>query len=315
MELRQIKHFVLLAEIKHYNKAARILNITQPTLTRSIQRLETLVGGQLLVRNAKVVSLTTLGIVVLKHGQRLLKESQELEEQVTLFHGVHDACLRVGSSPLPANNFVAPIVGSFMQAFPNLSIDVSVADGKDLYQMLLRHELDFFIAESKVTQLEHDFLLDITPLSPFKAVFSCRRDHPLIGQKRLFLPALRDYPLAIPKHLPLAVQQEFGDLFNVKRHDFSGLVRFEHFPTIQDAMLNSDIVALTSEIAVRNLIEQGSLVQLSPLLMPEIYAEFSVISLRGKKQTAPAIEFIECLLCQAASVRDTLTNETNESVA
>ena len=303
MELRHIKHFVLLAEVKHFNKAAEILNITQPSLSKSIKRLELLIGGQLLNRDSKSVSVTALGQVLLKHGQKILKEFEEMEQEVTLFQGFDDKELRVGASPIPSNSLVGPIVGHFLRDFTDMSVELKVAPWEDLYQQLIYGDIDFFVAETKVTELEKSELLTVKELPPFKVIFCCRPEHPLTELQRLFLPSFRGYPLAIPRHLPDSIFESFEDLFKQQRDDFSGMVRFDQFHPIKDSIINGDLVALTPEIAVRSQIEQGKLVELSPYVMPLIYARFSVVSLKEKSQSKAAESFIDFLVNRAEDVK------------
>ncbi|WP_144210727.1 LysR family transcriptional regulator [Shewanella donghaensis] len=309
MELRQIKHFVLLAEVKHFNKAANILNITQPSLSKSIQRLESLIGGKLLNRNAKSVTVTALGLVMLKHGQKILREFERLEQEVTQFHGFDDRDLKIGASPIPSNSLVGPIVGQFLRDFPDMSIELKVAGWDVLYQQLTFGEIDFFVAETKATELESNNLITMTELPPFKVIFCCRPDHPLTELSRLYIPSFRDYPLAIPRHLPDSIATGFEDLFEVQRSDFSGLVRFEQFHPINESIISGDLIALTPEIAVRNQIEKGEMVELVPYIMPSIYASFSVVSLKEKSQTPAAKAFIEFLITRATAVKLSLAEE------
>ncbi|WP_394496573.1 LysR family transcriptional regulator [Shewanella sp. ENK2] len=303
MELRHIKHFVLLAEVKHFNKAAEILNITQPSLSKSIQRLEMLIGGQLLNRDSKSVSVTALGQVLLKHGQKILKEFEEMEQEVTLFQGFDEKELRIGASPIPSNSLVGPIVGHFLREFADISVELKVAAWEELYQQLIYGDIDFFVAETKVTELEKSELLTVTELPPFKVIFCCRPEHPLTQLPRLYLPSFRDYPLAIPRHLPKSIADAFEDLFKQQREDFSGMVRFDQFHPIKESIINGDLIALTPEISVRSQIEKGALVELSPYVMPLIYARFSVVSLKEKSHSKAAEGFIKFLVNRAETVK------------
>ncbi|KPZ67851.1 HTH-type transcriptional regulator GbpR [Shewanella sp. P1-14-1] len=316
MELRHIKHFVLLAEVKNFNKAAEILNITQPSLSKSIKRLELLIGGQLLNRDSKPVFVTALGQVLLKHGQKILKEFEEMEQEVTLFQGVDDKELRVGASPIPSNSLVGPIVGEFLRHYADMSVELKVAPWEDLYQQLIYGDIDFFVAETKVTELEKSELLTITKLPPFKVIFCCRPNHPLTQLQRLFLPSFRDYPLAIPRHMPQSIADAFEDLFKQQREDFSGMVRFDQFHPIKESIINGDLVALTPEISVRSQLEKGVLVELSPYVMPLIYARFSVVSLKEKSHSNAAEGFIDFLVKRAEDVKleSPMQNEKQETV-
>jgi DNA-binding transcriptional LysR family regulator len=73
--MTELRAFVTLAEQLHFGRAADRLHITQPALTKQIQRLEEAVGGTLVRRGYREVRLTPAGAVLLPHAARLLEES------------------------------------------------------------------------------------------------------------------------------------------------------------------------------------------------------------------------------------------------
>jgi DNA-binding transcriptional LysR family regulator len=75
LPMPELRAFVTLAEQRHFGRAAERLHITQPALTKQIQRLEDAVGGPLVVRGYREMRLTEAGAVLLPRAERLLKES------------------------------------------------------------------------------------------------------------------------------------------------------------------------------------------------------------------------------------------------
>jgi DNA-binding transcriptional LysR family regulator len=75
LPMTELRAFVTLAEQLHFGRTADRLHITQPALTKQIQRLEEAVGGALVRRGYREVRLTAAGEVLLPHAARLLEES------------------------------------------------------------------------------------------------------------------------------------------------------------------------------------------------------------------------------------------------
>src|SRR5687767_9578599 len=75
LPMLELHAFVTLAEQLHFGRTADRLHITQPALTKQIQRLEEVVGGTLVRRGYRQVQLTPAGEVLLPHARRLLDES------------------------------------------------------------------------------------------------------------------------------------------------------------------------------------------------------------------------------------------------
>jgi len=82
MDLDEIRAFVAVADSGSVNAAARRLHLAQPTVTRQIQRLERSLGGALLDRRTKPLTLTAAGRVVLEHCRQVLRAVDHLEAAV-----------------------------------------------------------------------------------------------------------------------------------------------------------------------------------------------------------------------------------------
>ncbi len=80
MNLKQLRHFVAVAEELHFGRAAQKLHISQPPLSLSIQQLEKNLGFSLLLRNNKSVALTSAGAVFYKEAVTLLRHAQDMKD-------------------------------------------------------------------------------------------------------------------------------------------------------------------------------------------------------------------------------------------
>jgi hypothetical protein len=76
LDLRAIRCFLVLADERHYERAAQRLHMSQPGLSRTITALESRVGAILFVRNERPLGLTTQGEILAVHGRRLLRAQQ-----------------------------------------------------------------------------------------------------------------------------------------------------------------------------------------------------------------------------------------------
>src|SRR3954453_9774514 len=88
MDLSQLIRFVATVEGGSFGKAAEVLNISQPGLSKSIHQLEADFGTELLTRGPKGVTSTAFGDAVYRRAKRILAEWRHLEnERVALFSG------------------------------------------------------------------------------------------------------------------------------------------------------------------------------------------------------------------------------------
>jgi DNA-binding transcriptional LysR family regulator len=82
MELREVRSFVTLADQLHFGRAAELLNLSQPALTKQIRRLEEEVGGELLDRGRHGTQLTALGHQFLRGARLLVRDADELLDRM-----------------------------------------------------------------------------------------------------------------------------------------------------------------------------------------------------------------------------------------
>lgn len=296
MELRQLRHFLMLAKLKHFNRAATQLNLAQPSLSRSIQAMEERLGVKLLERNSKSVTLTAFGELVVRHGEKIIDDVDALYKDIRSLSGLDVGDVLIGASPIPSNALLGSAIGKFISVYPHINIDLIVESPSALYERLLRGGLSMFVAETKATDFNKREELSILPLPEFKVQFCVRAGHPLAQMKGVTLHALRHYPLAMPRSMPQNIQKLFGDLFERDRHDFAGLVKFDQFHPIKESMQNSDMIAITPEIAVKKQLEEGHIVALTIDDMGAMTASFSVVYLKGISLSPLAARFVEFLI-------------------
>ena len=114
MEIRVLRYFLTVAREESITKAAEVLHITQPTLSRQLSQLEEETGVRLFHRGARKIILTSEGLLLRRRAEEILdlvdKTSQELAEQEELIEGV----ICIGSGELGAMELLAQDGGCFV---------------------------------------------------------------------------------------------------------------------------------------------------------------------------------------------------------
>jgi DNA-binding transcriptional LysR family regulator len=126
--LRSIQVFVSVAERGGFAPAARALAMSPPAVTRSMAALEDHLGVRLLHRTTRSVRLTEAGARFLEHGQRLLLDLQAAEEAALGAHGVPRGMLRVMAPMLFGRLYVTPILGAFLDLYPEVTCQTLFLD-------------------------------------------------------------------------------------------------------------------------------------------------------------------------------------------
>ncbi|MGL4581176.1 MAG: LysR family transcriptional regulator, partial [Shewanella sp.] len=295
IEFRHLRNFRVLAKERNYQKASQRLNLAQPSLTRSIQRLESLLGAELLIRGQQSMSLTPSGELVLSHCDHILQSVDNLRIELQYLQGKSSGYLAIGASPVPANTILGPVMGQFIEQYPDVHVELEVGPWQQQLDKLLKGQLSLIVTDIPGDVVGNEAAVQCVNLPSFDAVFCTKNTHPLVSLPGLTLADIRRYPLAIPRNLPTGVAELFGDLFLPFRKDFAGLLHYDAFPPIKGALMHSPMVALTPQIALLEEGARGALQVITPQDMPELNVCFSVVMLR-KQTSVAASRFLRFLL-------------------
>lgn len=142
MELQQVHYFVTLCRTLNFTRAAADCNVSQPALTRAIQKLEEELGGALLFRERNMTRLTPLGYAMVPHLQAMLDAVETARRVADEQLGRRQTCLRIGLGPEVAAARVADVVGRLVRFFPELSVRFEEAGSAALVEAMLSDTLD-----------------------------------------------------------------------------------------------------------------------------------------------------------------------------
>ena len=122
MELRHLRYFLAVAEVLNFTKAAALLRVAQPALSRRVQDLEDEIGVDLLKRSSRGVVLTAEGKLFLDKTRHILKLADESVEQVRALARGEEGELHIGYAPAPTVEILPPALAAFQKAFPRVRV-------------------------------------------------------------------------------------------------------------------------------------------------------------------------------------------------
>ena len=179
MELRQLRHFLALAEERSVTRAARRELIVQSGLSNSLQALERELGTPVYVRGTRPVRLTAAGEALVGPARRTLASAAQAEQAVHRTRDVLAGTLRLGVS-LSAQHLVpfASYLGEFTRDHPGVDLRLRYGPGLAMISMLETGELDCVIGPA-VSQVAG---VRMTRLAGEPLHLACRAGHRLAGR-------------------------------------------------------------------------------------------------------------------------------------
>lgn len=141
-ELRQLRHFVTVAEELHFGRAARRLHMTQPPLSQSIANLEELLGAPLFVRNRRMVGLTAAGTTLLPEARRILEEAAALPELVRRAASGEAGRLALSFVSTAGLGMLPDVLRRYRAAYPAVRLVLQEATSDVQFDELLSGRID-----------------------------------------------------------------------------------------------------------------------------------------------------------------------------
>ncbi|QNH80195.1 LysR family transcriptional regulator [Pseudomonas protegens] len=292
IDLRQLRHFIALAEQRSFVAAAAAVNLSQSAFSRSIQALEHSVGCQLVDRGRKDLAPTKQGQLLLEHARRLVSGAQQMANEISQFNGLEAGELRFGCGPAPASGLIPRAIGSFIGRYPKARVQFQVDDWQSLSKRLLSEEFEFFVADTRHFEADPDYLTQ--RLRPRKWHFCCRAGHPLAQRDSVSASELMSYPLAVTIRPP-NLRKVIVDLSG--KPDFTPNVECENSYSLLGVVLRSDAIGIIGSYSDALHNAKGKLVclKIDGLAddLEELYTRYGIVSRAGYRLSPLAAAMIE----------------------
>lgn len=180
-DLTDLRAFVAVADLGSFRAASEAMHVTQPALSRRVDKLEQALGFRLFDRTTRKVELSAIGRSFIPRARHVLNEletallgmtdlSDRLRGQVTI------ACI-----PSAVGAFVAAALREFHRQFPRIHVRVVDESATDILSSVSRSEADFGISYLGIQEPD----LEFEPLIEEDFVLACPASHPLASQSRV----------------------------------------------------------------------------------------------------------------------------------
>lgn len=193
MEIRQLRHFVAVADTLNFREAAERCGITQQAISKSIMQLEAWLAFRAFERDRKSVRITDHGALLLPYARTILAEKRRFEEVLADISGRGFGQLKIGAAPALLDQIVPSALQRFRALHPGIRIGVETGDFVRLREMMLQGDLDLVLATAPDEAQGH--LVALEQVGTDRNVVVARAGHPLAGLPEVTCDDLARYPL------------------------------------------------------------------------------------------------------------------------
>lgn len=239
MELRHLRYFVAVAAHGSFKRAAEVLNLTQPPLSRQVRDLEEQLGVPLFVRGTNSVKLTEMGESFYEDAREVLARADEAVRRVRNQSGKE--VLKVGYPPSMTHGLMSAALAKFQAATSGVSVELADLSSREIVEIATEGRLDVIVCPGvSVPKGIRGFHL--TELCRLQMVLVLSKEHPLAKLEEIPVDRLDQLPLiGLAKDNHPAYVPAIRALF--KPHGVS--VRFV-------SLVSAGVCALLDELAARD---------------------------------------------------------------
>lgn len=184
MNFQQLEYIVAIDKHRHFVAASEHCNITQPTLSMMVQKLEDELGMRIFDRTKKPVEPTKVGIEIIKRAKRILAESESLVTFAKEIKGEITGELRIGIIPTLAPYLLPLFLKNFIEKYPTINIFIKEIVTDDIILKLKAGELDIGIL---ATPTNEKYLIEIPLFEEEFFVYTSQNLPP--NNKKYLLPS------------------------------------------------------------------------------------------------------------------------------
>src|ERR1700739_874378 len=150
LNLHLLRLFATVARTGSFSRAAEVLRISQPAISKGVRDFELQVGCRLLDRTPKGVRPTREGAALARHAEALFATERAAEDELQALRNLDSGSLRIGASTTIATYMIPAYLGMFRRSIPGIDLHVVSASTSEIAALMLAHEIEIALVEGPV---------------------------------------------------------------------------------------------------------------------------------------------------------------------
>jgi DNA-binding transcriptional LysR family regulator len=288
-EILDLRAFLSVVDLESFHRAAEALHLSQPALSRRIQKLEQAIGAPLLERTTRHVAPTALGRELIPLVQRMLEEFDGSLFTIRDVGQNRGGLVTIACLPTAAFYFLPTVIRQFNAEYPNIRFRILDLPATDGLQAVSRGEVEFGI--NLMGNSDPDLTFERIAEDPF--VLAARKDHPLAAKDHVDWQDLAPYQL-------ITVHRSSGNRTLLDAALAKSNIKLRWFYEVTHLSTSLGLVEAGLGISVlpRMATPQGEhpFLITRPIGHPEISRIIGVVRRRGSTLSPAAERFLDMLM-------------------
>lgn len=289
MNIKQIRAFLAVAQSMSFASAATQLHLSQPALSLSIKSLEDNLGGKLLTRTTRHISLTPEGEALVPIARRLLAQWENAEDEMKQRFALQLGKTTIASMPSFAASLLPKAIRNYHASYPNIQVAIDDVLSDIVVEMVRNNQVELGIS------FEPSSLVDLAfyPLYEDRFIAILPKDHPLEEQETISWQALLTYDF-ITLQRPSSVRALLESTLNEAGIELNVAFDAHQLTTVSRMVSEGMGVAVVPALCRQQAIEHGAICR--PITAPEIRRRVGVICQPRSNLSIAAAAMLDVLI-------------------
>jgi len=193
MNINQVRAFIAVVDHGSFSEAARATGLSQPAVTMQIQGLESDLGATLLERRYRKVELTEAGRALLPFARRVMAELDEARTEIERLSDSVGGHLELAVSTTPGQYILPRLLGSFLRAYPEVSVSLRVYDSADVVARVEAGEAQLGMTGARIPGARVEY----EEMGTDQLLMICPPDDPMAGRASVPLAEVAEHPFIV----------------------------------------------------------------------------------------------------------------------
>ncbi|HWL03646.1 MAG TPA: LysR substrate-binding domain-containing protein [Xanthobacteraceae bacterium] len=254
LKIRTLRAVDLIERQKSLLRAAESMNVTQPALTRTLQELEAIIGGQIFERHARGMRLTPFGEIVCTSARRILNEVERFDHDLDQFFAGETNVVSLGATPPAAIGILPDIYEILVGSKPEIHINLTQGRTEDLLPLLAAGEIEMVIGRLPTPESCPSFVSQVLYNEPISIL--ARSGHPILMQAALSIADLQRYTYVLPT-MSRQVEEEIDEV--ARALSLTIAFRASSLPFLREILHSSDHLTISPHFTMAGDLKRGTI--------------------------------------------------------
>jgi DNA-binding transcriptional LysR family regulator len=292
LKTRQLLLLVAMEEEGNINRAAQVLNMTQPAASKLLKDLEDMLGVQLFDRLPRGMRPTWYGETMIRHARMALASLSQAHDEIEALKAGRYGQVSVGAITAPGLMLMPSAVALVKQEHPSLRVSLQIETSDVLMERLAQGKLDMVVGRLFERHDKTDLRYEAMVEEPVSAVV--RPGHPMLGVARLALRDLVSAGWIVPPSGSV-LRHRFELMFQEEGLEApSNLIETTALLTMTKMLQQSDLIGVVATDVARYYADHG-LVALLPIELPCKMDAFGLITRTDRLLSPAATVMLEAI--------------------